>query len=82
MNALNLKKIEIMSNLSFVPTEKLEEIDNFIKYILYATNVKQKKPVSVRGIWAGKGFEKIDIEKELKTLRKDLQDKLDKKEII
>ncbi len=40
---------------------------------------KKKKPISVRGIWENKGFEKIDIEKELKDLRKNIRHDLDRK---
>jgi hypothetical protein len=30
--------------------------------LLYTTRAQKKKPISVREIWANKGFEKIDIE--------------------
>ncbi|MCK4761014.1 MAG: hypothetical protein KAW12_02370 [Candidatus Aminicenantes bacterium] len=80
MNTENLKKIEIVSNLSFVPTDKLDEINDFIQYIMYKNKVKKKKPLSVWGIWKNKGFEEIDVEKELAILRKDVQDNLDRKE--
>ncbi|MCK5056629.1 MAG: hypothetical protein KAT34_08240 [Candidatus Aminicenantes bacterium] len=80
MDTANLKKLEIISNLSFVPTEKLDEINNFVQYVLYASQAKKKKKVSVRGIWKNKGFEKIDVEKELKTLRREIQKNLDKKD--
>lgn len=79
MDTANLKKLEIISNLSFVPTDKLDEIDNFVQYVLYASQTKKKKQVSVKGIWKNKGFEKIDVEKELKTLRREIQENLDKK---
>jgi hypothetical protein len=81
MNNTQLKKIEILSNLSIVPNDKLDEISSFIKYILYTTRVKQKKPISVRGIWENKGFENIDVEKELKNIRQEIQSNLDHKEI-
>ena len=72
MNDMQLKKLEIISNLSLVPMNRLEEIQRFIDYILYTTRAKKKKPISVRGIWKNKGFEKIDIEKELKAIRNDI----------
>jgi hypothetical protein len=81
MNNTQLKKIEILSNLSIVPNDKLDEISRFIKYILYTTRVKQKKPISVRGIWENKGFENIDVEKELKNIRQEIQSNLDHKKI-
>jgi hypothetical protein len=33
----------------------------------------------VRGIWKNKGFENLDIEKELKTIRSEIQSNLDRK---
>jgi hypothetical protein len=79
MNTVQLKKLEIISNLSFVPANRLDEIKRFIEYILYTTKAKKKKTISVRGIWENKGFEKIDIEKELKDIRKNIQKHLDRK---
>ena len=81
MNNTQLKKIEILSNLSIVPNDKLDDISSFIKYILYTTRVKQKKPISVRGIWENMGFENIDVEKELKNIRQEIQSNLDHKKI-
>lgn len=79
MNTVQLKKLEIISNLSFVPVNRLDEIQRFIEYILYTTKARKKRPISVRGIWENKGFEKIDIEKELKDIRKNIQQNLDRK---
>ncbi len=79
MNTVQLKKLEIISNLSFVPVNRLDEIQRFIEYILYTTKARKKKPISVRGIWENKGFEKIDIENELKDIRKNIQQNLDRK---
>ncbi|MCP5104310.1 MAG: hypothetical protein GY950_13060 [bacterium] len=82
MNSTQLKKLEIISNLSFVPGNKLDEISRFIEFILFTNKVRpKKKPISVRGIWESKGFENIDIEKELKELRKDIQGNLDLKKL-
>ncbi|MCK4762728.1 MAG: hypothetical protein KAW12_11080 [Candidatus Aminicenantes bacterium] len=80
MNIENSKKLEIISNLSFVPTDKLGEINDFIQYIMYKNKVKKKKPLSVWGIWENKGFEEIDVEKELAILCREVRDNLDRKE--
>jgi hypothetical protein len=79
MNTVQLKKLEIINNLSFVPANRLDEIQRFIEYILYTTKARKKRLISVRGIWENKGFEKIDIEKELKDIRKNIQQNLDRK---
>lgn len=82
MNKAHVTRLEIISNLAFVPSNNLEEIKNFVDFILFKNKAKARKPISVRGIWKDKGFEKIDIEKEIKTLRKEIQFNLDRKEII
>jgi hypothetical protein len=33
---------------------------------------EEKENIHLKGIWKGKGFERIDIQKEIKSLRKDL----------
>lgn len=78
MNELQLKKLRIIDNLSLVPLNRLEEIQRFIEYILFTAKAQKKKPISVRGIWENKGFEKIDIEKELKTIRNEIHQNLDR----
>jgi len=41
---------------------------------------EEKENIQLKGIWAGKGFEKIDIQKEIKSLRKDLSKSILKKD--
>lgn len=69
MNVEQLKRVEIISSLSFVPPEKLDEISNFIQFVLYKSKAKQRRPISVRGTWQNLGFENIDIEQELQDIR-------------
>ncbi|MDL1962552.1 MAG: hypothetical protein LWX01_12845 [Deltaproteobacteria bacterium] len=38
-----------------------------------------KKNIRMKGIWAGKGFEMVDVQKEIKSLRKDLSKSILKK---
>jgi len=38
-----------------------------------------RKNIRMKGIWAGKGFERIDAKKEIKSLRKDLSKSILKK---
>jgi hypothetical protein len=40
---------------------------------------ERKKNIRMKGIWTGKGFERIDIQKEIKSLRKDLSKSILKK---
>ncbi|MCK4765043.1 MAG: DUF2281 domain-containing protein [Candidatus Aminicenantes bacterium] len=76
-----LRKFEIMRALSYVPDERLREVDNFIKFILQQSNIRVKtkkdEPDTLAGIWKGKGFEKIaDIDKEIGSLREELGNKI------
>ncbi|MCK5057352.1 MAG: hypothetical protein KAT34_11890 [Candidatus Aminicenantes bacterium] len=75
------KKFKIMRALSYVPEERLGEVDNFIKFILFQSNIetrnKKDEPATLAGIWKGKGFEKIaDLDKEIDSLRKELSDQI------
>ena len=72
-----LKKYEIIRELSYVPEERLSEVDTFIKFILFQskirTNNRKVEPKTLAGIWKGKGFEKIaDLDEEIRNLRKEL----------
>lgn len=72
-----LKRIEIVRQLSQVPAERLNEIESFVKFILFQGNIKsrkkEKEPKTLAGIWKNKGFEKIkDLDEEIKSLRKEL----------
>ena len=72
-----LKRIHIIKELSYVPDERLNEIEAFIEFILHRNKIKKagrkKQSKSLSGIWKDKGFEKIpDLEGEIRQLRKDL----------
>lgn len=76
-NENTLKKFEIMRAISYVPDERLQEIESFIKFILYQSKIKtgkrKKEPATLAGIWKNKGFDKIpDLDKEIKKMRKEL----------
>ncbi len=70
MNVNNIKS-QIKWNLFRVPPDKLEEINDFIEFILYKEQ-KQKnmKIVNLEGIWEGIGFEKIlNLEDSIREIR-------------
>lgn len=82
-----LKRIEIVRQLSQVPAERLNEIESFVKFILFQGNIKsqkkEKEPETLAGIWKNKGFEKIkDLDREIKSLRKELGNQILEKQQI
>jgi|GEM_PF-820552 len=72
-----LKKYAIIRELSYVPPERLNEIDTFIRFILSQSKIternRKREPKTLAGIWKNKGFEKIaNIDDEIQKLRREL----------
>jgi hypothetical protein len=67
-----VKIAEMKRDLEGIPQAHLAEVDLYLKSFLQKKS-KSKPPKSLRGIWAGKGFEKIiNTEKEVILSRKEL----------
>jgi hypothetical protein len=81
MATTGLKVAEIKKNLALLPEDKLDEVKNFISFVLSRSKEKKKKIVQMKGIWKGKGFEKLNIDNELKAARKEMAESILKKEI-
>jgi len=57
--------------------DKIDEITDFIEFILSKSKIQRRKPVKLRGIWKNKGFEKIkNMGSELKEIQKNLTDSI------
>lgn len=72
---MSVSKAQIIKELTLVPQERLSEIENFIKFILAQNKIQtaKKEPATLAGIWQNKGFENIiDIDKEIRDIRKTL----------
>ena len=70
MHTAALKKIELIHKISKLTEQKIHEVDNYIKKILLQLKIEKPKPVSLKGIWKNKGFEKLtDLETEIKLIR-------------
>jgi len=76
-----LKVAEIKKDLALLPEDKLDEVRDFISFILSRKKERRKKIVQMKGIWKGKGFEKLDIDEELKAARKEMSESILKKEM-
>jgi hypothetical protein len=81
MSTTGLKVAEIKKDLALLPEDKLDEVKDFISFVLSRNKEKKKKIVQMEGIWKGKGFEKLNIDKELKVARKEMAESILKKEI-
>lgn len=83
MNSSAMKRIEIVKELSFVPDNQIDNVKTFIEFILFRNGKTGKKSShSLHGIWKNKGFEKIvDLESEIKTIRKQFNDSILKKRV-
>ena len=80
MNTSTAKLAEIHKELTMLPDDKLDEVKNYIESILSQNKSKKKTVVQFKGIWANKGFEKINnIEKEVQTNRNELSESILKK---
>ncbi|CAB1074537.1 hypothetical protein D1AOALGA4SA_2356 [Olavius algarvensis Delta 1 endosymbiont] len=81
MSTPGLKVAEIKKDIALLPEDKLDEVKDFISFVLSRDKEKKKKIVQMKGIWKGKGFEKLNIDKELKVARKEWAESILKKEI-
>ena len=73
MNTPAIKKIEIVNALSRVPVSSLDKIKAYIDTFVAESDKSTQRNSSLKGIWQGKGFEKItDLDAELKEARQQL----------
>jgi len=76
------KITDIYKELSQLPNDKLNEVRDFIEFVLSRQQTQKKKVVKLRGIWSNKGFEKIgNLEKELKAIQKEFTESIFKRNI-
>jgi hypothetical protein len=74
--------MELMNKIAKLPEEKIYEVDDYIQKMLLQFKFAEPKPISLKGIWKNKGFEKIPgLDAELKQIRNELNDSILKKAI-
>jgi predicted site-specific integrase-resolvase len=82
MSNTALKKLELIQKIAKLPPQNLGEVDKFVQKILSQLQTENKMPTSLKGIWKNKGFEKIiDLESEIKSVRKELENSILEKDI-
>lgn len=65
MNVAALKRNEIIRALALLPEDQLEKVRAYVDSVLPTSPALAKNNRSLKGIWQGKGFEKLaDLEGE------------------
>jgi hypothetical protein len=62
---------EIKRDLANLPADKLAEVREYVRKLLPASRSPKKHVEPLRGIWKGLGWEKIDLEEEIRKLRRE-----------
>ncbi len=76
----SIYKEKLLKEIETIPEHHLKSVYKIVhEFKSLAKETKGKK--SLKGIWKGKGFEKIDIEQEIKELRKHITNKIEDKNI-
>ena len=81
MQDTSMKLNEIKKKLSRLPDHKLDEVDDFVGFLLSKEKEQMGKIVQMKGVWAGKGFEKLNLQKEIKKVRQELSKSILKRDI-
>ena len=81
MGNTGIKLTRINKQLSMIPPYKLNEVEDFLSFILARKKIKTNRVAKLTGIWEGRGFEKLNLDKELKTLRNGLAKKILKRTV-
>jgi hypothetical protein len=72
MQKAGLTLTRIYKELSILPEKQLNEVKDFVEFISSKNQVKKRTVVHLNGIWEGKGFEKLNISKEIKSIKEEI----------
>ena len=69
---------KVKQKLYKIPPDKLQEIDDFIDFVLTKTRSKPSRRIEkLKGIWKGLGFERIlDLDESIREIRRDSEKSL------
>jgi hypothetical protein len=80
MKSTKHQRFKVQRNLLKIPTEKLEEVNDFIEFLLIREKSKNRNVKSLEGIWEHLDFEKnSNLEKSIREIRKESSKSLNKK---
>ncbi len=70
----------LMHELSRIPETRIDAVMTYLETVLADIPTPSPQQQSLKGIWKDAGFEKItDVEKELRTVRQELQEEIMKR---
>jgi hypothetical protein len=69
MTSKALHITQIHHNLSLLPIDKLQEARDFIEFLCNKAAVPKPAIVKFEGIWKGRGFENLNLDTELQSIR-------------
>jgi hypothetical protein len=75
------KRMTIQKEIRLIPENRLDEVKTYIETMIDVDSQKMKT-ISLKGIWKGKGFEKLNnIESDISSFRKTLNSTILEKKI-
>lgn len=81
MASTKLQNLRIRKNLTQASPDQVNEINNFIEFLLQKSGTSEKKTVKLKGFWKDTGLEKIvEIDSEIKEVRRKLSDQILKRQ--
>jgi len=73
MRSTAIKKMELRNRIVGLPEQEIDAIEKFVAGLLAQKDVNKPRPISLAGMWKGRGFERIaDLESEILKIRTEL----------
>ena len=69
----------IQKTLTVLSDDQLSEVEKLLKNISPQSGTK--RTMKLKGIWKGKGFETINVEKEIRGIRKEVIQAIERRDI-
>jgi len=73
MPSTAMKKMELRNRIVRLPEKEIDAVEKFVARLLAQKEVDKPMPISLAGMWKGRGFERIaDLESEILQIRAEL----------
>ena len=69
----------IQKTITVLSDDQLSEVEKLLKNIAPPSGAK--RTMKLKGIWKGKGFETINVEKEIRGIRKEVLQAIERRDI-